>query len=75
MEPQAVLAGLGLGWARVAQKGVAVPSQGHPWGTPRGEHVTNISVFWWAPARQNMTMLGPEAELYGVESHSGVVRG
>ncbi len=44
------------------------------WATSRGEHVTKISVFWWTPVRQNITMPGPETELYCVKWHSGVIR-
>ncbi len=41
--PQAVLAGLGLGWAGAAQGGWgAPPLPGPPRGTPRGGNMTNI---------------------------------
>ena len=50
------------------------PPPGPPQVTPRGQKVTKISVSWWSPVCQNITMPGPETELYGVKQHSGVVR-
>ena len=70
MAPQAVLAGLGLGWARVPQVGCAPRPRG-----PRGANLTKSLVFWRTPVRQNITMLGPTTETYGVKWHSGVIRG
>ncbi len=35
--------------------------------TPRGGILTKILVFWWTPVCRNMTMPGPETELYGVK--------
>ena len=71
MAPQAVLAGLGLGWARVPQVGCAPP----PRGGPTGANLTKSLVSWRTPVRQNITMLGPTTETYGVKWHSGVIRG
>ncbi len=40
---------------------------------PPADAASNL-VFWWTPVGQNITMPGPETELYGVKWHSGVVR-
>ncbi len=50
------------------------PPPGPPQVTPRGQKVTKISVSWWSPVCQNITMPGPETALYGVKHHSGVVQ-
>ena len=63
-----------------APGGLGVPNGASPGGgratpgDPRGQKVTKISVSWWSPVCQNITMPGPETELYGVKQHSGVVQ-
>ena len=44
-----------------------------PQTTPRGENVTNFSVSWRTPVRQNTTMPDSGTELYGVKWHPGAV--
>ena len=49
------------------------PSLGPP-RTPGVKKLQNFMFSWWSPVGQNITVPGPETELYGVKQQPGVVR-